>query len=249
MSYIEDWETNGDEIEDFHDLSEVRQARTFTNQGYDKKKAILEINLAKTYQRNILDNDEQLVIPIFGKPGSGKSSLMLWIEYFFTGKIDFDTTCFSHQQWAEKATSEQQGQFIKYEEGRQTFVKRRAMSGNNKDGLDILSIFRAKNNVHFICFQDISDVEESLIYFHADGVLWTHKLFQKKGYISAYSPKTLKKEEVRDKLTDGELEPGEHSDFTTGFPDFKKSHPEKWNKYENRKHENLKRIRDKFVDD
>lgn len=248
MAYITDWKTDSDDLDEYYDLSEQRRARTFTDQTSDDKKALLELNLAKSYQKNILENDEQMVIPIFGQPGSGKSSLMLWIEYFFTGEIDFTTTCFTHNQWADQATQSEKGNFIKYEEGRQTFVKRRAMSGNNKDGLDILSIFRARNNVHFICFQNISDVEESLLFFHADGVLWTHRLFNKKGYISAYSPKTLRKESVKSRLTEGELDPGEDSDLTTKFPDFQKNYPEKWRKYEKRKDENLNSIRGKYVE-
>ena len=245
--YITDWKTDAEELKDKHDLSEQRRARTFTQQ----KEPLLELNLAKSYQKNILENDEQLVILIFGQPGSGKSTLMLWIEYFLNGEIDFDTTCFTHEDWANLSTdADKPGRVIKYEEGRQTFVKRRAMSGNNKDGKDILSIFRALNNVHFINFQNIADVEEDVLFYHADGILWTHTLFDgEKGYVSAYSPKTLKNETLRKKITEGTLRPGEKSDLTTKFPRFDKQYPEIWKQYEQSKTENLRTIRDKYVED
>lgn len=243
--YITDWETDPDKLDSVHDLSKPRQGRTFTKSSSN----MLEINLAKSYQTNILENDEQLVIPIFGQPGSGKSTLMLWIEYFFFGDINFDTTVFTHEDWKDEATKGS-GKVIKYEEGRQTFVKRRAMSGNNKEGLDVLSIFRAKNHVHFINFQNISDVEDDLLFYHSDGVLWVHKMFDgEKGFVSAYSPKTLRKPKVKDKIKDMELKPYEHSDLTTQFPNFAERFPGKWAEYNERKHENLDKIRGRFVEE
>lgn len=243
--YITDWHSDPKNIKGIDDLSKARQGRTFTKSNVNS----LELNLAKSYQRNILENDEQLVIPIFGQPGSGKSTLMLWIEYFFFGDINFDTTVFTHEDWKDEATSGS-GKVIKYEEGRQTFVKRRAMSSNNKEGLDVLSIFRAKNHVHFINFQNIADVEDDLLFYHADGVLWVHKMFDgEKGFVSAYSPKTLRKAEVKDKLQEQELRPGQHSDLTTKFPDFSKKFPGKWSEYNKRKHENLEKIRGRFVEE
>lgn len=244
VGYITDWKSDPDELKDQTDLSEQRQARIFT-----KGKHLLELNIAKSYQENILENDEQMVIVIFGQPGSGKSTLMLWIEWFLFGEINFNTTCFTHEDWAELSTdADNPGQVIKYEEGRQTFVKRRAMSSKNKDGQDILSIFRALNNVHFINFQNINDVENDLLFFHADGVLWTHTMFDgEKGYVSAYSPKTLRNEEFQERIKEGNLEPGENSDLTTKFPRFDKAHPEIWEEYEKRKTDNLRTIREKYT--
>lgn len=241
-NYITNWKYKPDDLEDMRDLKKERKARTFS------KNAVVEINLAKAYQKQILENDEQLVFIIFGKPGTGKSTLTLWIEYFLFGDIDLSTTCFTHDDWAEQATSGQ-GKVIKYEEGRQTFVKRRAMGSNNKDGLDILNIFRALNHVHIINFQNISDVENDLLFYHADGILWTHKALGEKGYVSGYSPKTLRRETVRDKIDAGVLEPGQESDFTVKFPDFKQDHPEYWQKYDKRKKENLEQIRERYLND
>lgn len=248
MAYLTNWDKEYEELKSAEDLNEFRRARTFTTKAGEDR-PLLELNLARSYQKNILENDEQLVIPIFGQPGSGKSTLMLWIEYFFTGEIDFSTTCFTHDQWAEEATAEEKGKIIKYEEGRQTFVKRRAMGSNNKDGLDILSIYRAKNNIHFINFQNIREVEDDLLFFHADGILWVHKLFGEKGWVSAYSPHTLGKDNVQDKLSENALQPGEHSDLTVSFPRFDKEHPDLWKKYDKTKHENLENIRERYVSD
>lgn len=240
MSFITDWENKPDKLNAKQDLSRERQARTFT------QNAVVEINISKAYQKNILENDEQLILIIFGKPGTGKSTLTLWIEHFLNGNHNFDTTCFTHDDWAEQATSDQ-GKIIKYEEGRQTFVKRRAMGTNNKDGLDILNIFRALNHVHIINFQNISDVEDDLLFYHADGILWTHKILGNKGHVSGYSPKTLTKEKVRDKINEGTLSPGEHSDFTVPFPDFKGKHPDAWTEYDRKKKNNLQEIRSRYL--
>lgn len=240
-NYITDWLNEPDELNEQHDLNPERQARTFSTN------AVVELNIAKSYQKNILENDEQMIIVIFGQPGSGKSTLTLWLEYFLFGEVNFDTTCFTHDEWAEQATSGQ-GKVIKYEEGRQTFVKRRAMGNNNKDGLDILNIFRALNHVHIINFQNISDVEDDLLFYHADGVLWTHKMFQEKGFVSGYSPSTLRDEDVQEKIDESALEPGEESDFTVRFPDFKEHHKEEWMKYDKKKKENLKSIRKRYVE-
>lgn len=241
-SYITDWKRDPDKLEKIDDLKPERRARTFSDDG------VVGINLAKAYQRKILEDDEQLVIVIFGKPGSGKSTLTLWIEYFLFGELDFETTCFTHDSWAKQATSGK-GKVIKYEEGRQTFVKRRAMGSQNKDGLDILNIFRALNHVHLINFQNITDVEDDLLYYHADGILWTHKMFDEKGWVSGYSPKTLKSDRVQDMLKDQKLQPGEEADFTVKFPDFKQKHPKNWEKYHQRKEENLQDIRKKYIED
>lgn len=238
--YITDWESDSESLKDKTNLSKKRQNRIFTKNG------VAELNIARAYTKNILEDDEQLILIIFGKPGTGKSSLTLWMEYFLQGKWNFDTTCFTHDKWTEHATSGE-GKIIKYEEGRQTFVKRRAMGNNNKDGLDILSIFRALNHVHIINFQNIQDVEDPLLYYHADGVLWTHKALGEKGYLSGYSPKTLKKDSVQAKIKDNILQPGEDSDFTVRFPDFKQQHPGTWAKYDKRKRSNLEDIRKRYV--
>lgn len=238
--YITDWEHDSEKLRKKHDLSSKRQNRLFT------KKGIAELNIARAYTKNILEDDEQLILIIFGKPGTGKSSLTLWIEYFLEGQWNFDTTCFTHDAWAEHSTSGQ-GKIIKYEEGRQTFVKRRAMGNNNKDGLDILSIFRALNHVHIINFQNIQDVEDPLLYYHADGVLWTHKVLGEKGYLSGYSPKTLKKDKVQKEIEENTLEPGQYSDFTVRFPDFKETHPGTWAKYDKKKKENLEEVRQRYI--
>ena len=240
-NYITDWAHKPDELEQKHDLSEARQHRTFSSN------ATVEINIARAYQQKILEDDEQLILIIFGQPGSGKSTLTLWIEYFLFGEINFDTTCFTHQEWAGESTSGK-GKVIKYEEGRQTFVKRRAMGSNNKDGLDILNIFRALNHVHLINFQNISDVEDDLLYYHADGILWTHKVNGDKGYFSGYSPRTLRSDKVKQKINDGILEPGQEADFTVLFPDFKEEYPKNWQKYNKKKEQNLKEIRGKYVE-
>lgn len=240
MSKLNEWRYDSEQLEKEHDLSEDRRKRTFTRDG------VLGLNIAKAYQKNILEDDEQLVLIVFGKPGTGKSSLTLYIEQFLTGEFNFDTTCFTHEDWAEHATSGR-NKLIKYEEGRQTFVKRRAMGNNNKDGLDILSIFRALNHVHIINFQNIQDVEDNLLYYHADGILWTHKLAGRKGYVSGYSPKTLKKDKIQKKMKENTLRPGEDSDFTLKFPEFKKDYPRVWNQYDKKKRENLKKVRERYL--
>ena len=121
------------------------------------------------------------------------------------------------------------------------------MGGNNKDGMDILNIFRALNHVHIINFQNISDAEDDLIFYHADGVLWTHKILGDKGFVSGYSPKTLNKESIKKKIKEGDLRAGEKSDFTVMFPDFKEHHPEVWKEYDKKKKANLRQIRERYL--
>ena len=72
--YITDWKHNPDEIMDKEDLKETRRARTFSDN------AVVELNIAKAYQRNILENDEQLILIVFGQAGTGKSTLTMWLE-------------------------------------------------------------------------------------------------------------------------------------------------------------------------
>lgn len=241
-NYITDWKNKKEDLEKIEDLKETRAARTFSDRN------VVELNISKAYQKNILEDDEQLILIVFGQPGSGKSTLTLWIEYFLFGEINLDTTCFTHDDWASEATKGQ-GKVIKYEEGRQTFVKRRAMGNKNKDGLDILNIFRALNHVHIINFQNISDAEDDLLFYHCDGILWTHKIGGDKGWVSGYSPKTLQQDKIRKKINEGTLTASEHSDFTVSFPDFKQEHPEKWRKYDDRKKKNLQKIRQAYVDE
>lgn len=205
----------------------------FSSRGY------IEANLESLIRKKILEDDEQVIILVIGKAGVGKSTLTRWIEKYVYGEINTDWDCFEHDEWQKLSTTRPLNKLIKYEEGRDTFYRRNAVTKKNKEGNDILSQYRAFKHIHLINFQNLSDLEPDLLYYHADALIRiTHK-----GWLWGYSASSIQQIDISNK--NNRVDWGSY-DFRDSFKDFSKRYPDEWEEYEQEK---IKRLEEKAQPD
>jgi len=190
----------------------------FTNNGY------LERNLVKMEETLVEDKDKDMIILVIGQPGTSKSSLTLMMQLALRGKVNFDDICFTHEQYMESCKEGGKNKVIQYDEGRNSFYKRRAMQNSNTESLDMLNQYRFKNHVHFINFQNLTDMELDLIYKRSHAIIRTTS----QGFFHFYNKNRAQKIDVdKDKRTVDWPNPN----FTGRFPDPANEYPEIWEKY------------------
>lgn len=200
----------------------------FTNNG------LLEKNLRSLYDSLVLDKNKDLTLTVVGPPGSAKSALSFLLGHWFDAnfeKVEFDfekSTSFLHDQWinAEKNELEKYW-FSWYDEGRNTFDRRKAMHNENKEGLDHLNMFRFKHLVRIINFQNPVSMEPELLFSRSDAVVRCVK----QGWAWGYSMKTMKKAKIVE-TEHGKKLKWPDPDFRFAFPNPEEKYPEKWEEYE-----------------
>lgn len=191
----------------------------FTETGY------LEKNL-EAMEKELIDNkNKDMVILVIGQPGTSKSSLTLMMQLALRGEVNFADMAFTHDQYMKAAKKGGKNKVIQYDEGRDSFYKRRAMSSSNTDALDMLNQYRFKQHIHFINFQNLTDLELDLLYKRAHALIRTPS----QGFFHFYNQKKMRKIEV-DKSNRKVDWP--KPDFNGKFPDPAKKYPETWKQYE-----------------
>lgn len=209
---------------------------SFTNNGY------LETNLDQLEEKLIREDNKDIVILVVGGVGNGKSALTFWMELFLILKdttdivdleeikdeIDleefFKYWVYDHDGF-KKAMTLSSGNIINYDEGYDSFYRRKAMTNKNTEALSIMWKYRFKNHIVFINFQNISDVEPDLLYKRCHAVIRvTHK-----GWFHFYSQKKINQIEVEKK---SKKVSWPSPDFRGSFPDPRNYLTDIWERYE-----------------
>lgn len=192
----------------------------------------LERNLVKMENELVDNKNKDFVILVIGQPGTSKSSLSVMMQLAMRGKVNFDDMAFTHEQYMEATKKGGKNKVIQYDEGRNSFYKRRAMQTSNTEALDMLNQYRFKNHVHIINFQNLTDMELDLIYKRCHCLVRTTA----QGFFHFYNARQVQKIDVdKRKRTVNWPDPA----FTGRFPDPAEEYSEVWEKYQQVNEEKL----------
>lgn len=199
---------------------------TYTDNG------ILENNLEQLVRVKREEKDKHTVILVVGDPGTAKSALSFWMTRQLSDNgIQWSDVAFTHDQYIEAAENGR-NRVVWYDEGRDSFYKRRAMSSSNTEALDSLMQHRFRRHIHIVNFQNLSDMELDLLYQAADYLVRTVK----QGWFHAYNKQQIQRIEVdKDTRTVDWPDPG----FRDGFDNPETEEPELWEMYKDKNEEKL----------
>jgi hypothetical protein len=189
------------------------------------EKGVLEKNLRDMEEVLLDKKDKDMVVLVIGQPGTSKSSLTLMMQLALRNGIDFENMAFTHDQYMDAAKNGEKHKVIQYDEGRDSFYKRRAMSSSNTEALDMLNQYRYKGHIHFINFQNLTDLELDLVYKRCHALIKTPR----QGVFHFYNQRTVRQIHV-DKQTRKVDWP--EPNFVGNFPDPSEEYPEKWKQYQ-----------------
>lgn len=206
----------------------------FSSNGY------LEKNLDGLIQRVIEDKDKSVNILVLGRPGSGKSSLDIFLSNYLDPDFSLDNVAFTHDQWYKNCTELAKKEISVHSEGRNTYNRLRAQTNNYQEGQDIIYQWRFKNHVRFIEFQHLRHFPEELLKEMIHGLIrcfnpesrnapFCH--FYSKGQIQKI--RYFNKQEKTVKFPD--------PSFRDYWPDPEEELPEFWREYDRRNEEQLKK--------
>jgi len=187
-------------------------------------KGLLEKNLCLMEESLIDDKNKDMVVLVIGQPGSSKSSLTLMMQLAMRGEVDYENMAFTHDQYMDAAKNGVKNKVIQYDEGRDSFYKRRAMSSSNTEAMDMLNQYRFKGHIHFINFQNLTDMELDLVYKRCHAVIRTPR----QGFFHFYNQEQTRKINV-DKQTRKVEWP--EPNFVGCFPDPAEEYSEAWKHY------------------
>jgi len=193
---------------------------------------ILEDNLEQLVRVKREEKDKHTVILLVGDPGTAKSALSFWMTRQLSDNgIQWSDVAFTHDQYIEAAENGR-NRVVWYDEGRDSFYKRRAMSSSNTEALDSLMQHRFRRHIHIVNFQNLSDMELDLLYQAADYLVRTVK----QGWFHAYNKQQIQRIEVdKDTRTVDWPDPG----FRDGFDNPEEEEPELWEMYKDKNEEKL----------
>jgi len=193
---------------------------------------ILEDNLEQLVRVKREEKDKHTVILVVGDPGTAKSALSFWMTRQLSDNgIQWSDVAFTHDQYIEAAENGR-NRVVWYDEGRDSFYKRRAMSSSNTEALDSLMQHRFRRHIHIVNFQNLSDMELDLLYQAADYLVRTVK----QGWFHAYNKQQIQRIEVdKDTRTVDWPDPG----FRDGFDNPETEEPELWEMYKDKNEEKL----------
>lgn len=192
----------------------------------------LERNLVKMENELVDNKNKDFVILVIGQPGTSKSSLSVMMQLAMRGEVNFEDMAFTHDQYMKATKKGGKNKVIQYDEGRNSFYKRRAMQSSNTEALDMLNQYRFKNHVHIINFQNLTDMELDLIYKRCHCLVRTTA----QGFFHFYNARQVQKIDVdKRKRTVNWPDPA----FTGRFPDPAREYTEVWERYQQVNEEKL----------
>lgn len=208
------------------------------------KKGLLENNLEMLWKLLIQQKNKDLTILVVGGTGTGKSSLSMlmakWADENLSDvQFSEDHVAWLHSQWMDKEEDTlPQKAFSWYDEGRNTFNRRKAMHSENKEGLDHLSQYRYRNLMRTINFQNTFDMEKALMFNVSHVVIRVVK----QGWAHVYSQQSIQSISFDD---DKGIMNWHDPDLRFSFPDAAQVLPDMWERYENARKETMDNRRNK----
>ncbi len=193
----------------------------------------LESNFEKLHENLIEKGTNQMVVLVVGPVNTAKTSFSLMMDYYLNeGDVDLDSYALNHEQFIDSYTSRPLKKTIVYEEGRDSFYRRKAMTSKNKEALNSLQQYRKFQHTVFINFQNARDLEPDLVLGNI-----AHALIRctSPGRVWGYSRKSMQKMWT----TGGKFDGWDKPDFKDGFKNPEKVLPELWDSYEKKAIEEL----------
>lgn len=218
------------------EISDFEEEHAFTDYSdvpeLPGKNHVWEKNLIKMGRHQIDKKNKDLIILVVGNPGVGKSAFTFLSEVFLRGgDVDFDKWSYTHDQHTTHFRNNKR-EVLNYDEGRDSYFRRKAMSKKNTEALNMLFQYRFKNHILFINFQNVSDIEPDLLYDRSHALVRiTHQ-----GWFWFFSKK--KKDQIKvDSKTKKVSFPDPN--FRGAFPDPAEEYPDLWEEYEEDNEEKL----------
>jgi hypothetical protein len=194
------------------------------------KKGNIESNLELMLDIQREEND-QLIIPVFGSVNTGKTSLSLLLEWYLNGgNVNLDTYCLNHEKFIDEYTTRPTEKFIVYEEARMSFDRNKHSHSETREAWDKLQQYRAYNHVVFINFQNAHDFLPDVIKYNAHGCFRTVE----KGRAWFYG-----KNKMRQMWKNDRFQGWNKPDFKDSFKDPAEFVPDIWKEYEQMNIEDL----------
>lgn len=216
---------------------ETKQTQTIeTETGKQfSTKGLIESNIEKLYQQEIINGTGHLIILVVGGSNTGKTSLSLLIQQYLNQDVEPGWIALDHEEWKEiHTTRENQNSLqppkkkIVYEEGRDSFFRTNATTVKNKEAKDTLYKYRSFQNTLLINFQNASDLAPFLVL---NGVADAMFRCTRPGQVEAYGQETIKQMWFNDRSRKFKGWSSKNPDFRDSFKDPEKLIPEKWEQY------------------
>lgn len=167
----------------------------------------LEDNLV-ILENDIKYNNDDAVILICGRPGTGKTTLVSQIKWWLMrrrGQITNDDELapvgecfFDSKKYIEHARNHKHG-ILHYDESYRTLSSKRAMSSEAVHFNAMLNEVRKNGHVHLIIIQDFHEMQPPIVFARANMMLFTYKIpdrekeRHRKGFVKIYGSLKMKK--------------------------------------------------------
>lgn len=210
------------------------------------KKGYLEKNIDGLIDTVIDKSDKSINILVLGRPGSGKSSLDLFLSRYVDPSFDLDNVAFTHNQWYDKCRDLPKKEIVVHSEGRNSYNRLKANTNNFQEGQDIVYQWRFKNHLRLIEFQHLRHFNEELLKEEFHGIIRCfYPESRHKPFCHFYSKGRIKKIKIDNKNKKVSFP---DPNFRDEWPNPEKNIPEFWNKYDSKNEEKL-REEDEDVED
>lgn len=147
-----------------------------------------------------VQNNDDLVLPIIGGEGVGKSTLMLqmvWIWQELRGEDPTPDSVFNRMVWGEREEFKQAlldsevGEAIAVQDAAHVLYAKEAMVGEQVEIEKALLDMRIRNNLILLGFQDWSDMPDGLRRRRAENAIRVFKKREMRGFYEGYDRSAL----------------------------------------------------------
>lgn len=130
------------------------------NPGFDIDQQIL--NMLLLIRRKTFERDSETVIVMYGDVGCGKSLLAMRWAYVIDQTINLKRVCFDPEEFVEAVTTSKK-QVVIGDEAIGMFFSRQAMTGVNKDLIELMNQARQRNLVMIFCIPDLTLLDQFIL--------------------------------------------------------------------------------------